>query len=68
MRTMQDWTPAEKAIWDAKDAVEAAGGSVGLTKAVNLLGEAQDLVATYVVERENQSAHRSKATTLNPRF
>lgn len=42
------FTPAEKAIWDAVQAVEAAGCDVRLTNAVILLGKARDLVADFV--------------------
>lgn len=45
---MDLWTPAEKAIYDALQVVEQAGGDVRLTKAVILLGEARDKVADFV--------------------
>ena len=41
-------TPAEKAIYDAIQVVEEAGAHELLTKAVVLLGEAQEAVADYV--------------------
>ncbi len=41
-------TPAELAIRDAMQAVEAAGASAALTKAVMLLSKAQDWVADHV--------------------
>lgn len=42
------FTPAEKAIWDAAKAVEAAGCDVRLTHALNKLSEARALVADVV--------------------
>ena len=42
------WTPAEKAIQDAVDAVEAAGAHPLLTDAVILLGNARAKVADFV--------------------
>ncbi len=42
------FTPAEKAIYDAMQAVEMAGANPLLTDAVNLLSKARDLVADYV--------------------
>jgi hypothetical protein len=42
------FTPAEKAIQDAVQAVEAAGCDPRLTRAVILLGQARDAVADYV--------------------
>lgn len=42
------FTPAEKAIWDAQAAVEAAGSDVLLTEAGNLLAQARDKVADFV--------------------
>ena len=45
---MQQWTPAEKAIADAVQAVEASGGSPALTDAVNLLAKARERVADHV--------------------
>jgi hypothetical protein len=41
-------SPAELAIAAAMTAVEAAGASEALTRAVVLLGEASDLVADHV--------------------
>lgn len=41
-------TPAEKAIQDAIGAVEAAGADQRLTRAVEKLVEARDLVADFV--------------------
>lgn len=60
MRTMEDWTPAEKAIWDAKQTVEAAGASSYLTKAVVLLGEVQELVAEHVEAEAEKVANGKK--------
>lgn len=42
------FTPAEKAIYDVVQAVEAVGADTRLTRAVILLGEARDLVADFV--------------------
>lgn len=42
------WTPAEQAISDAVQAVEAMPGDLRLTAAVVRLGEAQRAVAAYV--------------------
>ena len=42
------FTPAERAIYDAVQAVEAAGCDPRLTKAVSLLCEARERVADYV--------------------
>lgn len=42
--------PAEKAIWDAAQAVELAGADVRLTEALNLLHEAQSKVADWYEE------------------
>lgn len=41
------WTPAEQAIADAIEAVEAHGASKALTDAVMLLGQARDRVADH---------------------
>jgi hypothetical protein len=45
---MDLYTPAEKAISDAVQAVEMAGAHPRLTDAVNLLQEAQKAVADFV--------------------
>lgn len=45
---IDQFTPAEKAIWDATRAVEAAGCDTRLTAAINKLAEARDLVADFV--------------------
>lgn len=42
------WTPAERAIREATNAVEAAGCHPLLTDAVNLLAQARDKVADFV--------------------
>lgn len=41
-------TPAEKAIYDAMQAVEKVGADVRLTEAVVLLAKAKDLVSDFV--------------------
>ena len=48
------FTPAERAIYDAMQAVEAAGADVRLTDAVSLLQDARDAVADYVDGVENR--------------
>lgn len=45
---LYEFTPAERAIWDATQAVEAAGCHPLLTEAVNLLQRAREKVADYV--------------------
>lgn len=45
---MQHWSPAERAIFDAVQVVELAGGSPALTDAVNLLQKARDRVADHM--------------------
>lgn len=45
---MLQWTPAEKAIHDAVQAVESAGANPLLTDAVNLLAHARQKVAMWV--------------------
>jgi hypothetical protein len=45
---VDQWTPPERAIAEAVDAVERAGASVHLTDAVILLGKAQNAVADHV--------------------
>lgn len=44
----QRWTPAERAIFDAVEAVEAMPADARLTAAVILLGQARHKVADYV--------------------
>ena len=55
-------TPAEKAIYDAVQAVELAGADTRLTDAVNLLQAARDKVADFVdnvpAKRETFGAHK----------
>lgn len=45
---MDLWCPAEKAIHDAMQAVEAMTADTRLTAAVVLLGQARDRVADFV--------------------
>lgn len=45
---MDQWTPAEKAIFDAVQVVEHAGADPRLTDAVRLLDDAQRAVADFV--------------------
>lgn len=44
---MRHWSEAERAIYDAMQAVERAGASPALTDAVTLLGKARDRVADH---------------------
>ena len=44
-------TPAEKAIWDAAQAVENLGADVRLTDAVVLLQQAREKLADYFDEQ-----------------
>lgn len=48
---MRFWTPAEHAIAAAVRAVEAAGASLALTDAVNLLSQARARVADHAEGR-----------------
>ena len=52
-------TPAETAIVNAVQAVEAVGCDERLTKAVIKLGEARDLVADYVDAQAEKGIHGS---------
>jgi len=45
---MDKWSDAEKAIYDAMQAVERLPADVRLTDAVVLLGRAKDRVADYI--------------------
>lgn len=45
---MDNWTPAETAIYQAMQKVEEAGADVRLTDAVILLQQAREMVADYV--------------------
>ncbi len=45
---MDQWCPAEKAIFDAAQVVEAMGADPRLTEAIILLSKARDYVADYV--------------------
>lgn len=49
------YTPAEKAISDAIDAVERAGCGELLTNAVNLLLQAKEKVADFVENQPNKT-------------
>lgn len=57
---LDQWTPAELAIQEAVDAVEAMGADVRLTDAVVLLAAARDSVADYV---DGIECRRSVVTT-----
>lgn len=54
---MDQWTPAERAIFDAVQAVEAVGADVRLTDAVVLLLAARDSVADYIDGRSEMRRH-----------
>ncbi len=45
---MHQWSPAEKAIWEAAQVVESMAADTRLTDAVVLLQQARDKVADYV--------------------
>ena len=45
---IDQFVPAEKAIWDAVQLVEDLGADVRLTNAVNLLNQAREQVADFV--------------------
>jgi hypothetical protein len=49
---MQRWSPAERAIYDAAQAVEAMPADARLTQAVLLLGKARECVADYVDDHQ----------------
>ena len=51
---VDQWVPAERAIQDAVDAVEAMPADVRLTHAVILLGQAREAVADYVDALESE--------------
>lgn len=51
---MTYWSDAERAIWNAMQAVEAAGASPMLTQAIILLGQARDCVADHVEAPEGR--------------
>lgn len=48
MRTMQDWSPAEHAIYAAMQEVEKMPADVKLTNAVNFLSKAKDEVQAFL--------------------
>ena len=62
---MDKWTPAERAIYDAVQAVEAAGADVRLTRAVILLQQAREQVADYVdgVDRDEATQPPAEPST-----
>lgn len=45
---MQSWSPAEHAIFEAQQQVDACGGSVAITAATILLSKARDCVADHM--------------------
>lgn len=59
------FVPAEKAIYDAVQSVEAMPPDVRLTRAVNKLGEAQALVADFVDGVPDGEGYPRPAETLN---
>jgi hypothetical protein len=60
---IDQFTPAEKAIYDAVQAVEAAGADVRLTDAVVLLQAARERVADFV---DNTPSRELPATPTRP--
>lgn len=48
MRTMLQWTLAERAIYEAQQLVEQMGADILLTEAGTRLSEARALVAQYI--------------------
>lgn len=50
IRTMQDWLPAEKAIYAAMQEVEMTGVGELITEAVILLGKAKDCITKYALQ------------------
>lgn len=52
MRTQQDWTPAEHAIYNAIQEVEKFGAHQKLTEVVILLGNARALISDFFGESE----------------
>lgn len=58
---MHSWVPAEKAIYDAAQAVEAMPADVRLTDAVILLSKARELVADFV---DTKTAHQEQAARI----
>jgi hypothetical protein len=60
------YSPAERAIWDAKEAVEKYGAHPLLTEAINLLKSAQCKVADYV-ERCPTCNGRQRVKANNPK-
>lgn len=58
------FSPAELAIWKAKQVVEEAGCHPLLTEAVVLLGQAQDKVADYVEQEQEEIKTLPVLTTL----
>ena len=59
-------TPAERAIWDAMQAVEAAGADVRLTDAVILLQAARESVSDFVDGVERRRFVREETTATAP--
>lgn len=54
MRTMQDWTPAEHAIYNAMLEVEKMEANVLLTDAVNLISQAKAKVDEWAKSKEKK--------------
>jgi hypothetical protein len=62
---MGRWTPAERAINDAMQAVEAMAADVRLTDAVVLLGAARDSVADYIDGVQTRRSVSSQAPSAD---
>jgi len=60
------FSPAERAIWDAREAIEKSGAHPLLTEAANLLKAAQDKVADYV-ELCSTCNGRQRVKATNPK-
>lgn len=58
---LERMTPAERAIWDAKEVIEGLPADTRLTQAVILLAEAQDRVADFV---DGKDLHEGKILSI----
>jgi hypothetical protein len=56
---MDQWHPAERAIWEVAQAIEGMGAHPRLTEAIALLGMARDAVADFIEDDEKtQGKHQ----------
>jgi len=62
MRTQQDWTPAEHAIYNASQEVEKMPADVRLTNAVNYLSKARAEVEAFITDKGNSEKNVSTET------